>query len=763
MKNKYLTLERKSLFKRDTIEKLEINSSKIIIENIYEIDRKLEKQKNEVILLLHKLIDKESNKEIRNDLLSLKKKIYNNKNIPKKILNKKDTFNSKYIYDYLELYTLKNKKIEQLKEKLIVDEKLCENNFKDIAKNDFFLSAIVLTNPNFYKEMRKGNKKFYIPGNNYCRTLFMYLERSCVKTSPLSYFTSTSYMNNLKRESSLAQSKLFWNNKNILTIFLGLIYKYNLYSHFNYSFNPITTNNKTILFQPNTHVNIKWKNSDFISHNDIINRLSYFVHHSKSYTHESVLDILYKSKLSNHFQYLFDIGVIKPILNFGLDNPFEEFSKNFKNYLPPEIINILINLDYLKEQLSTTTCNNKRFHNIEEINSNLSSLKNALSICLHSPMLYEDSSHQQYNESVNDIIRPAINSISNNIRNNMYINHIYDDLVKFFKNYNTDYVNLMDFLFDFVNREKEFSKLFRESLLQDYSNPKKINNDIANIHYHVYWQYQDNQIIINKVSLGNYELLHRFDYLFNETSFVNDLDEVFKSNDTHNYKITFGEDISNIQILRNNHSNKVFTNLDYELSSRMHNYLHINDIFLTLQDDMIRFTDSSGRLLNLCYTGSVPKHLNKSWCYIIQVLINPFYLYSDMGNNSLPFKNLTTGIEQEIKKDNIIYRRKKRSFHSKEIYDILNKKHEKSAEILILYKYFQDNEIPLRSYIYICDKNYIGMNKPIYFSIYNLYCIDILKNKITVDGNIIFYDSIPYISDDYTFEYLTAINGGLLN
>ncbi len=53
------------------------------------------------------------------------------------------------------------------------------------------------------------------------------------------------------------------------------------------------------------------------------------------------------------------------------------------------------------------------------------------------------------------------------------------------------------------------------------------------------------------------------------------------------------------------------------------------------------------------------------------------------------------------------------------------------------------------------------MNKPIYFSVYNLYCIDILKNKITEDGIIVFCNCLPYMSDEYTFEYLTAVNGGI--
>lgn len=47
MVNKYLTLERKSLFKRNIIENLEFSSSsKELIYNIYEIDEKIENKKS---------------------------------------------------------------------------------------------------------------------------------------------------------------------------------------------------------------------------------------------------------------------------------------------------------------------------------------------------------------------------------------------------------------------------------------------------------------------------------------------------------------------------------------------------------------------------------------------------------------------------------------------------------------------------------------------------------------------------------------------
>ncbi|WP_142403448.1 hypothetical protein P3K40_02465 [Staphylococcus pseudintermedius] len=101
------------------------------------------------------------------------------------------------------------------------------------------------------------------------------------------------------------------------------------------------------------------------------------------------------------------------------------------------------------------------------------------------------------------------------------------------------------------------------------------------------------------------------------------------------------------------------------------------------------------------------------------------------------------------------------SFYSKDIYDILNNELEKSKIVIELYKYFKKNSIALESYIYVCDTDFIGMNKPIYFSVYNLYCIDILKNKITEDGIIVFCNCLPYMSDEYTFEYLTAVNGGI--
>ncbi|EJO7061627.1 hypothetical protein NRV47_001472 [Staphylococcus pseudintermedius] len=101
MVNKYLTLERKSLFKRNIIENLEFSSSsKELIYNIYEIDEKIENKKSQIVSLLHKLIGLENSKETRSYLLSLKKRIYNNKSIPQKLLNKKIilTINSSMIF-----------------------------------------------------------------------------------------------------------------------------------------------------------------------------------------------------------------------------------------------------------------------------------------------------------------------------------------------------------------------------------------------------------------------------------------------------------------------------------------------------------------------------------------------------------------------------------------------------------------------------------------------------------------------------------------
>ncbi|HAR6031552.1 TPA: hypothetical protein I1638_002487, partial [Staphylococcus pseudintermedius] len=97
--------------------------------------------------------------------------------------------------------------------------------------------------------------------------------------------------------------------------------------------------------------------------------------------------------------------------------------------------------------------------------------------------------------------------------------------------------------------------------MKDFNNPIKYNNTFYDtpVYFHLYWQKEGKNLIINKMVLGYTELLSRFNNLFE----INNYKEILKDNNENMVEFTFSEEINNLQSNLNIFDVRLNTGIDH--------------------------------------------------------------------------------------------------------------------------------------------------------------------------------------------------------
>ncbi|ELJ9314028.1 TPA: hypothetical protein ACYIZW_001983 [Staphylococcus pseudintermedius] len=754
MNSDLLTLERKSLFYGNELDKYKLKDTIIKIHHYIQLENDVIKEKQIIIDDIYVKIKLTSNKDCKNKLINLKRKIYNNRNLKEE--DKVSLTNSSTINDYIsKCISLARLKSEI--DTIFIDEMNIKKSLllDFLESNNYLLSALSITNINMFHSIINKRNKYIKIHTNYSRSLFLYLQRASVKTSPLSLLTSVNLINNNNNNNNKFFSHISWNKKNVFFFFYDICEKFKLYPYLDYEIIPITTSKKAIISKA-IDGNFSWKQYDIISNNNFL--ITFSKYQKSNYSYKEIKQILSNEDLENSFKYLLECGIIRIILPYSRNDnqPLNSIVHFLKEYLPSEIINSFSDLENLKFQLSNFHEYKNRYEILKNIHQKFDDLKERYNLnCVFTqPYFYEDSSNYSKVDKNIDVLNDNIDEIQQLIKQNIYINSIYFEIVDFI-NYKGKSMNLLEFLIEFVDREKEFPRLYNRCRMKDFNNPIKYNNTFYDtpVYFHLYWQKEGKNLIINKMVLGYTELLSRFNNLFE----INNYKEILKDNNENMVEFTFSEEINNLQSNLNIFDVRLNTGID-------HNHIDIGK-YITLKD-LIIYTDVSNTLkiknsnnenINLSYVGSIPKHLHSNWTYLLLVISNPLFFHTDIGSNPQPYSVLEEGFYKRQSHNNIIIKRERRVYNLEDIRPLINKKF--TDNMINIHKFFSIHDLSKQIYIYMLKNKMIMSEKPIYIDIDNAYLLDILIHKIkdsNFDG-IIFEEACPQPTTDYTREFLSLI------
>ncbi|HAR6031543.1 TPA: hypothetical protein I1638_002474, partial [Staphylococcus pseudintermedius] len=214
MNSDLLTLERKSLFYGNELDKYKLKDTIIKIHHYIQLENDVIKEKQIIIDDIYVKIKLTSNKDCKNKLINLKRKIYNNRNLKEE--DKVSLTNSSTINDYIsKCISLARLKSEI--DTIFIDEMNIKKSLllDFLESNNYLLSALSITNINMFHSIINKRNKYIKIHTNYSRSLFLYLQRASVKTSPLSLLTSVNLINNNNNNNNKFFSHISWNKKNV--------------------------------------------------------------------------------------------------------------------------------------------------------------------------------------------------------------------------------------------------------------------------------------------------------------------------------------------------------------------------------------------------------------------------------------------------------------------------------------------------------------------------------------------------------------------
>lgn len=165
MNSDLLTLERKSLFYGNELDKYKLKDTIIKIHHYIQLENDVIKEKQIIIDDIYVKIKLTSNKDCKNKLINLKRKIYNNRNLKEE--DKVSLTNSSTINDYIsKCISLARLKSEI--DTIFIDEMNIKKSLllDFLESNNYLLSALSITNINmFHSIINKRNKYIKIHTN----------------------------------------------------------------------------------------------------------------------------------------------------------------------------------------------------------------------------------------------------------------------------------------------------------------------------------------------------------------------------------------------------------------------------------------------------------------------------------------------------------------------------------------------------------------------------------------------------------------------
>ncbi|QXU43868.1 lantibiotic dehydratase [Pedobacter sp. D749] len=220
------SLVRYANLNHDVFNQLTFHQGEKLIETHHEYLKRREELKNTLCDALFPIISEQTDDQLRQQLINLKRKIFNNKRVDAEQYTLIKGLNAKLLSEYFEAYllneTLINKFFEVNKKLFNHELRLHQKLVQQMALNPALQNALMLSSPVLYTQLKsfvtKAPENFKQKELRMEFSLLRYLSRMAFKTSPFSSFTFTGLMTtsahliNHPNKNPKVQSKLKLNN-----------------------------------------------------------------------------------------------------------------------------------------------------------------------------------------------------------------------------------------------------------------------------------------------------------------------------------------------------------------------------------------------------------------------------------------------------------------------------------------------------------------------------------------------------------------------
>lgn len=793
-----LVLARVSVNPVSMLEKFIFKDSKKLLEDIYSLKKEVEDMKETVIDCIFSIVPYIEDKKLSGKLIRLKRGLYNNKtvnlesiksfieDIPETGNHEKSIFRKwlekevKFQSEIDRLGKLYKKEVQQN------EEELWEIFNQD---NSEFMRGMPIVNSGFSAFLNSRKQKHYQLDSNYFKSVYSYFLRSVAKTSPISTFTQLTLSGFTPKTRDFQINGVFvrWLRGLVSNFFESLSIKQHYIHFFRFKVTDfIETEDKGRIYfrgSYSAHNSIFSKTEDVFIYNEFLNILQSLPHSSFSYNQlVAEIDHPHPETIA---KFLIEQKLIRPIMPCSLQSnmPFTEIanymkeSKYFDFKIHGDLCEKLYLLDNLKERLETTTSKSRRDSLIQSIKENVRIIYHLIQTThpywiSTNELVYEDTRFKTEVPYLGEDFKNEMIQLKEYIKPFKYRHTLNDRLMdKFIQFYGeSGNVAILEFLWKITEVETDYSKLIKLAQQDDIQNVisgKNIyednqNHQSATLYYQIISESHekllegDYLIVINKVTDGSGSIFSRFNPIFDEKHYK---EEIVQWNNqlSKNQKLvefSVGGDWANVQEKYNLFPNQLnwigeLPNIYDEENTK----IGVTDLNLSIKDSKFILTDKENNQIKPVYLGGVPEHLSADLSKLFFTIVKPWYIRTPYGSNPLnkPQVNDNDNITHipRFQVGKVVFEREKWVVKLEELQGILGQF--KDNELFLeLNMWRRKNNIPEEVFFTLESNSMLDNYKPMWFHFLSIPCINLLKRSITSKSNyIIFTEALPSVNSQW--------------
>jgi uncharacterized protein (UPF0335 family) len=646
-----------------------------------------------------------------------------------------------------------------------------------------FMKGLSLASLELVESLQKSTKALQHFGSNLSKSIFMYLQRSVIKTSPFSTFTqvnTTAFTGEpAARRQCLEARSVIRLNRAILNMIIQAMAKHEKLSHL-FKFRVAEQANaggQTVRITGRYMFtdNFFWKTEEFkgIRQSQL---LSAFTDLKEDQTYQ-IQEVLGSYQNNNDYlrNLLFSQKLIIPVVPFS-QNESEPLKK-------------------LAEMLSASKVDDQTAHMVAEILTAShqwflklhdasaaerlvllkrlrSELKKLFRVLGSQPPQWIDQANLVFEDVRSEIevphlgekVRQDIEELTKLVKPYMMFSSLYEQILNTFKNLygHGATVNLLDFLATLTSDEQLYYRIVGLSNMQDMQKatgkPFKGPN-IAPPTVCAYFQicadhYEDvlqgrYLLVVNKIHTGIGNVLARFQPLLFPRSSENPLKDwvegLFPSSRTAEWAM--GGDWSNLQ----EHFRVLPDTVDWigemKYGSTAHQMKRMQITHCPATDTLV-IKNEAGDVMTPVYLGTVPQYLIQGPGKILLSLVNPWLIDAPFGINPRPWERIEDTDEilflPRIQVGRIVLKRAQWIISTKWLSSLI--KSEREWECMKnMQKFLDKYKMPVEMFLHIVDtRGTMQRSKPIWLHFHNPHSLEILKKILHQDcGHLILTEALP--------------------
>jgi hypothetical protein len=770
-----------------------------VIREFLRVENELLQLKQPMIDLLYNVVPSlEDQKKLIRFVIKLKRDIFNDRNDRLQKIKEYDyLLLSKYLNEeeniilntWLRLYKERKGLADKLRQIFNDEKKTIVNWLMEYLKNEEseeFRKGLALASPDLLKILPKGLNDLVHFGSNLSKSIYMYLQRSIMKTSPFSTLTQISTtnfdplrtVNELDSEFETRHSIRM--NRAIVTTVIEELSKhesFNKYFKFQFTTSADAGGKKARITSKYMYTNnFFWKTEETktLLSSPILSALDQF-DEGTEYTLEQILNSLGSNK--EYAKYLmFSLKLLRPVVPFDIyeEEPLKKTadlitSNGNGDELVQEVSKHLYRANDLFKELKIGCTGLQRVEKLEKLRMELKSLfcllkRNPPQWMEHANLVYEDVRSQIEVPHLGQQVYEDVYKIIEMLRPYFHFSSLYSELLDYFKStYGPGKeIMLVDFLATLTSNEQLLYRMFERASARDFQKQKNktvkgpnIAPPTACIYFQLSAGSQEDLlngnylIVVNKISTGLGNVFSRFNPLFKKHPYSGHLKEwiegLFPLSEP--VELSMGGDWSNLQecfgVLTRNIDwlgECKYGSTHYQIKNLSISHCQITDSLVLKAQD--------GNTVSPVYLGTVPQYLIQGSGKILLTLINPWMIDAPYGINPRPWEKIkgVDGIQYipRQQQGRIVLKRAQWIIPT-ELLPSFEKSDDDVEIMLKLQRFIDKYQIPTEVFLTVTEKTTsLHGSKPVWIHFHSPYSIEILKRNVTQDTEyIVFTEALP--------------------